>query len=156
MNFKSEKELEEFLLSKCKEALIETEQEVHRIIDGFLKEYYAEYDPVEYIRTYQFLNSLVMTDVKKVGNGYEAEVYFDINMINYPDKVHGKSGRLHKKEASDKEILENNLMGGYPHGWYEDAEGEGVWIKAMPVIDVSAINILEQRLKAQGIPIKKK
>ena len=154
MIVKNEAQLKKMLLQKCKVAVALAEEKIHRIIDRVLEEFYAEYDPVEYRRTYQFLNSLVTTGVKETINGYEAEIYFDLSKINYPDPAQGLSGKWHRKEATDKEIFDNNLTGANPHGWYP-VGGTPVWTNAFPIIDANAIDILKQELIAQGIPIKK-
>ena len=53
-------ELNAILLQKTKNAVIKAEETVYNIIHRFVKEYYAEYDPVMYVRTYQFYQSLYL------------------------------------------------------------------------------------------------
>ena len=43
MVFKNESQLKNFLLKKCKSAIYHTEEKVHRIIDGCLKQFYNEF-----------------------------------------------------------------------------------------------------------------
>lgn len=153
MVFKTSGELEKFLLGKCKIALTIAQEKVYEIIDNCLNRFYGEYTPAEYIRTKQLLYSLVLGDVKKVGNEFIAEVYFDASRIHYSDVAAGKSGQLHKKERSDEEIFENAMTGAYPHGWWEKAGGTGIWTESSKHFN-DMFNILKKELIAQGIPIR--
>lgn len=45
MVFKNEEQLKSFLLQKCKNALIKSQEQVYQIINRFVKEFYAEYNP---------------------------------------------------------------------------------------------------------------
>lgn len=53
---------------------------VKRTIEEFIKFYYQEYTPEFYSRTWEFLNSVVKTDVVKRGNSWCAEVYIDTSI----------------------------------------------------------------------------
>ena len=83
MVFKNEEQLKSYVLSKCEKAIAKTEQKVHRTIDATLNKFYSEFEPDEYIRTGQLLHSLVRSGIKATGSGFEAEVYFDVGMLNY-------------------------------------------------------------------------
>ena len=146
MNFKSEKELKKFLLEKCEKALILAEEDVYRIIDKFVRDYYGEYDPTMYNRTMQLFNSFVMTDLKWTGNGYKAYVYFDLDGIRYE----------FGSKPSGEEVMEAANRG--EHGVENVAYSGGtkIWDDPMEIISSNAINILAGRLMQQGIPIKKK
>ena len=50
--FKNEKELEDFILAKCKVAVAQAEERIYSVIDSFLKNFYS-WEPEEYKRTYQ-------------------------------------------------------------------------------------------------------
>lgn len=155
MIFKSEKQLKEFLLTKCKAAVVQTEEKVHRIIDDCLQQFYNEFQPDEYIRTEQLLHSLVKSDVKSTGNGFEAEVYFDVNSLNYQNGwIETMSGHGYANWDKDT-ILEVVMTGSYsglPHGGHED--GTAIWTESIKRLG-DIWNLLEQELRAQGIPIKK-
>lgn len=149
MVFKSEAQLKAFLLPKIKAAVADVELEVYKVIDSALKQYYAEFEPEEYIRTNQLLHSLVKTRVVKVGNGYQAEVYFDAGMLNYiTGPVPLKSGRTGWATWGAEEVL-NTAMNG-SHGGYID--GTAIWGTSLAILgDIKGK--LVQALKAQGIPI---
>lgn len=159
MVFKNQKELENFLLQKCKIAIIGTETKIHNIIDKCLKEFYAQFEPEEYIRTEQLLHSLVMSGVKKSGNGYEAEVYFDVDRLNYPKgETELQSGRKGYANWDKDTILDVVMTGSYsglPHGGY--AEGTAIWSVSQNTIEIlgGVYKMIEEELKAQGIPLKK-
>ena len=158
MVFKNEKELEKFLLQKCKADVAGTEQKVHNIIDKCLNQFYEQYEPEEYIRMYQLLHSLVKSDVKKVGNGYEAEVYFNIDGIHYQNGlVETKSGYGYANWDKDT-ILDVVMTGSYsglPHGGR--AGGTVIWTKSQDIIRTlgGVYKMLERELTAIGVPIIK-
>ena len=139
MVFKNEKQLEAFLLQKCKAAVVSVEEKVHRVIDDCLKQFYSEFDPDEYIRTSQLLHSLVRSGVKSVGNGFEAEVYFDVGALNYTTG-----------SWSSETVLNVAMKSEVPHGGY--AGGTAIWSVSMARLgDIMAL--LVQELRKQGIPI---
>lgn len=159
MVFKNEKQLEKFLLQKCKTAVAGTEQKVHNIIDKCLKQFYAQFDPDEYIRTEQLLHSLVKSEVKKVGNGYEAEVYFDKDALNYATGyMPTQSGRTGYATWDTDTILDVTMTGSYsglPHGGY--VKGTAIWTKSQATIATlgGVYEMLERELKLIGVPVKK-
>ena len=163
MTFKNEKELEKFLLNKCRVAVADTERKVHDIIDKCLKQFYAQFEPDEYIRTEQLLHSLVKSNVKKVKNGYEAEVYFEKENLNYQTgqieiQSTASTGRMGYAEWDKDTILDVVMTGSYsglPHGGY--AKGTAIWTKSMNTINTlgGVYKLLEKELLAIGVPIKK-
>ncbi len=54
--------------------------EVKKKIEEFIKYYYDEYSPEFYTRVWNFLNSVVKTEVYKKGNNWYAEVYIDTSI----------------------------------------------------------------------------
>ena len=90
MTFNTMDELENYILEKTRQAMIPIQEQVYTIVDRFLKQYYAEYDPIIYERTYQLYQSLVKTGIKKTANGYEAYVYFDVDKLDYAFKTFKK------------------------------------------------------------------
>lgn len=149
MTFDSLDALESYILSKCEEAVKKAQLEVYAIIDRFLMEYYAEFDPVMYERTYQLLHSLVKSDVKATGNGYVAEVYFDVSLLDYSMKmVNGVS--VPNKGWSEQATLESAAHGS--HGGY--IGGTAVWDSPLKIIDAKAIEILKKHLISVGIPLR--
>lgn len=140
MVFKNEAELRNYVLPKMKNAIVAVEQRVHRIIDRCLKQFYDEFTPDEYIRTDQLLHSLVRSGIKSTGNGFEAEVYFDVGLLNYTTG-----------SWDGETVLGVAMEGIFPHGGY--MAGTAIWHESKQILG-DILVILEKELKAQGIPIK--
>lgn len=149
MIFKNEAQLKSFILSKCGNAVANAEKKIHQIIDNCLNEYYGEFSPNEYIRTYQLLHSLVKSGVKSTGNGFEAEVYFDEGALSYQTGVVlTQHGTGYATWGAGK-VLDTAMHGS--HGGYES--GTAIWDKSKTIIG-DIYKLLKQELIAQGIPIK--
>ena len=155
MVFKNKKQLEDFLLAKCKGAVVQAEEKVHRIIDDCLKQFYGEFSPDEYIRTEQLLHSLVRSGVKTTANGFEAEVYFDVGSLNYQTghiaTQHGTGYATWDAETVLRVAMTGDY-GGLPHGGYEG--GTAIWTESLRRLG-DIFELLKQELIAQGISIKK-
>jgi hypothetical protein len=61
--------------------------------------------PEDYTRTYELIDSLTVTPVKKIGNKYEVSVYFDDSKIN-PYKVAGEWS-AHESVVTGADISQN-------------------------------------------------
>ena len=155
MVFKNEKDLERFLLKKCQAAIADAENKIYAEIKSTLVQFYSEFSPDEYIRTNQLLHSLVKSNIKKIGNSYEAEVYFDASLLNYQTGVIPTQHRTGYATWGSETVLEVAMTGSYgglPHGGY--AGGTAVWTVSQEKLG-DIWKLLEQNLRAQGIPIKK-
>lgn len=146
MVFKNEKQLKRFILSKCQSAIIKAQEKVYRIIDLHIRRFYDDYDPVMYERTYQLMNSLVKSNIRSTGDGYEAEVYFDLSSIGYD------TGR----QPSGEQVMGAAAYGGHGATELKVVYGGGadIWHTPKDILDMEAIGILVQELNAAGIPIK--
>ena len=147
MVFKNEKQLKEFLLAKCKNALIKSQEQVYQIIDRFVKEFYVDYSPEMYERTYQLYRSLVKSDITPTANGYEAYVYFDLDSLDY---VTGA-------RPSGEQVMEAASYGGHGAEGLRVVSGNSgvsIWNDPKEIINAEAINILKRMLISEGIPIK--
>ena len=140
MVIKNESQLKKVLLAKCKNALIKSQEQVYQIIDRFLKEFYAEFSPEMYERTYQLYRSLVKSDIIPTGNGYKAEVYFDLSSIDY---VTGS-------KPSGEQVMQAAEFG--RHGAMglavADFKGTSIWHEPLEILNAEAINILKKMLLA--------
>lgn len=156
MVFKNQKELESFLMKQSRQALLKAQEEVYKIIKRFLYQFYGEYRPDVYQRTFQLLESLVQTQIVSDGKGYKAEVYFDLSSLNYDTGWHptgeqvmdaakqGYHGAIGDIPNSDKQFKYVDIGG-----------GTRVWDDPKKVLDARAIDILVDMLRAEGIPVKK-
>ena len=159
MVFKNEKELERFILSKCRSALTKTQERVYRIIDKFLNDFYNDYDPSSYTRTEQLLHSLVKSEIIQSGKGYEAKVYFDLDGLSYAG---GNPSGEQVMEAASQGL--HGAIGDIPNSKYnskfqyiEGNTGVSVWDGAkgpVKILDAKVIEILKDMLIAEGILIK--
>ena len=145
MVFKNKKQLEAFLLQKCKPALERSQNQVYKIIDLYLNRFYADYDPVMYERTYKLLHSLVKSDVVSTGNGYKAEVYFDLDYL-YTTGA----------QPSGEDVMFEASHGGHGAKGLKvvNGGGEDAWFTPLEILDAEAIEILKNMLISEGIPIK--
>lgn len=146
MEFKNEKQLKNFLLGKCKNALIKSQEQVYQIINRFVKEFYAEFTPEQYERTRQLYQSLVKSDIVPTKNGYKAYVYFDLSSIDY---VTGS-------KPTGEQVMQAAEWG--RHGAMglavADFKGTSIWHEPIEILNAEAINILKRMLISEGIPIK--
>lgn len=141
MVFKNEAQLKNFLMAKCKTAVVSAEEKVHRVIDSCLQRFYDEWKPDQYKRTSQLLHSLVRSGIRSNGNGFEADVYFDADLLNYTTG------------SWDGETVLNVAMeNSVPHGGY--MSGTAIWNESQAMLG-DIWTLLEKELKAQGIPIKR-
>ena len=146
MVFKNEAELRNYVLPKMKNAIVKAQAQVYQIVDRFVKEFYAEYPPEVYERTYQLYRSLVKSNIIPTKNGYEAEVYFDLSSIDY---VTGS-------RPSGEQVMGAAEWG--RHGAMglavADFKGTSIWHEPLDILNAEAINILKKMLISEGIPIK--
>lgn len=160
MVFKNEEQLKDFILAKCRNALIKSQSQVYQIIDRFVKQFYAEFTPDMYQRTYQLFQSLVKSDIMKTKNGYEAYVYFDVDMLDHYTNTIKSKGKIYSYEGKHKwdeeKILNTAMTGQYPHGGLSSAGGQPIWNEALSVLNTEAIEVLKRMLISEGIPIGKR
>ena len=146
--FKTEAELKGFLMSQLKNVVVKMQEQVYQIIDRFIKEYYAEYTPVMYERTYQLYKSLVKSDIEKTANGYKAYVYVDLNSLDY------------NGHNADEKWVVQTAMEGYPkgsgdrvHGGYPTDKSTAIWLEATEILDKNAIDMFAKFLKQEGVKV---
>ena len=145
MVFHSMDELKQYILLRSGSALRQTVEQVYQIIDRFVKEFYAEYSPEMYERTYQLYRSLVKTDIQPTGNGWKAEVYFDYSSLVYT------SG----SRPSGLQVMNAAAHGGHgAEGLHIESGGIAIWDEPMIILQTQAIETLKRMLIANGIPVK--
>lgn len=145
MVFNSIESLEKHLLDKIESALYVTGELVYDKADEKLAEFYAEYDPDYYKRTNQLRdNTLSFRPVKRTYNGAEVEVGYTDTEVNY-------------KHGNTTLTISNSMMGAYPHGGYEFAGGEPIFVKLLDDLFKYgyADYAIERGLKSVGIHARK-
>lgn len=158
MNIKNNSQLRKVLMGKCATAIENAEVKVYGEFFDNVHQFYTEYEPDEYIRTYALYNSLDSTGVKRTGNQHgsyvKAKVYF-----NTPNYEHGMMTLQHTPEHgmygwsghSDEEVLDIVMTNSKPHGEY--AKGTAIWNKSMKNLGgkKGIENLIKQELKKQGL-----
>lgn len=152
--FSSTAEMKAYILNRSKTAVFNAREKVYHIINECLRVYYGEFEPEEYIRTMQLFYSLVRTDVKSTGNGWEAEVYFDASQLNYENgammlKHTPEHGRYGWATWGAEEVLDTAMHGS--HGGYVD--GTAIWDDSMGKLG-NIIALIKQKLIEAGIPVR--
>jgi len=149
MIFRSITEFESYVKSKMPGAVQMAREKCFQIIDRFVKEYYAEYSPVMYERTYQLYRSLVKSEVRATSNGYECEIYFDASNLDY--KIKTFNGVTYPNPRGDAGATLNSAAHG-KHGG--KASGTAIWDEPIAILSTEAVEILKSMLIASGIPIR--
>lgn len=168
MTFKTNDELKNYILKQSQFAIMQVQAKVFQVIQKFVKQYYTEFSPEVYERTYQLFQSLVKSDVKLTDNGWVAEVYFDLDKLDYQIKkltkwptqggymnpFNGKissSGWFPNPKGSAEKTMEAAAHGS--HGGKES--GTAIWDESLNILNRDAINMLKEALINNGIPVKK-
>jgi hypothetical protein len=153
MVFKNEKQLESFLLAKCKSAVAKTQdialQDVVRQAEAF----YGDYTPVcnGYDRTYQLksVDKFIQKSPIVSDKSYcEASVYLEEDNLSYTTG----------KNPSGEQVVNTAVQGLHGvsdgEGWKYVSGNTGVrlWDDQL---QSKAMDDLVQMLRVQGIPIKK-
>lgn len=149
MDFRSISDLENYLLSKCKEAVNLMQASAFQVIEGFIKQYYAEYEPVMYERTYQLFKSLVKSEIRPTANGWEADVYFDLERLDY--HVKKINGVLYDNKGWSEQKTLSSAAHGHHGGKYA---GTAIWDEPMIVLTKHQRSILKNALLNAGIPVR--
>lgn len=152
--FNSVAELEQYVIERMRPATAAVEEKVYKIIQDYLRIYYGEYVPVSSIRTYSLFNSLVKTEVRRAGNGWEADVYFDVSKLNHLDQYIGKDGRIVRKQWSEEQILSTALTSGTHGGSWTRTSGTAIWNESMADTLPNKRQWWMKELRAAGIPVK--
>lgn len=154
MVFKNEKQLESFLMKQSRQALMKAQDKVYSIIKQFVRQFYNEYDPIVYERTYQLLESLVQSRIVSDGKGYKAEIYFNIDGLKYSTgaKPSGEQVMEAAKQGAHGAMGRAN---GVDLKYIDSGAGIGVWNDPIMYLNSEAINILVDMLRAEGVPVKR-
>lgn len=149
MTFKTSSEIENYIKSKMLSSIKMMQERIYQIINRFVKEYYSEWSPDMYDRTYQLYRSLVKSEIKPTKNGYEAYVYFDIDALDYAMKhLNGKT--VSNTGYSEEKTLEAAAHGS--HGGFKS--GTAIWDEPIKLLTKNGYNMLKQMLVSNGIPVK--
>lgn len=141
---KNLKELNEILKNYIGAALILTQWDIREILEKKVEEYYDEYQPVLYERTWKLRNSLQCSNIKFEKKGVSCTVGWDNYYIAmrytggatgeqvlywFNDKSHG--GRVQGEHKFWDEAIEeiNEIYGGIPNLFKRNCKKAGIPIK---------------------------
>ena len=159
MVFKNEKELKRFLLKKSRLALLKAQDKVFEVVKKWIGLYYKDYTPELYDRTAQLFGSLIESRIIQDGNGYKAEVYFDLDKLSYA-KFAWQDGNAPTGEQVFEAATQGlhgaigDAGGGYKFRYVSGNEGISIWYDPIRELDATAIDTLKRMLISEGIPIK--
>ena len=145
--FRSSKELKDYIIGKSYQAMQRAEEYVYSLIDLYLQNFYKDYNPVKYRRTDQLLHSLVKSDIRKSGNGWEAYVYFDFTSLKY------ETG----KKPSGEQVISAAAKGEHGAEGLHTEQGKygiDVWNEPVEIINSEFIEKFKEYLIDAGIPVK--
>ncbi len=148
---RSMSDLTKILESRIQQALKMTQQEIFKVIQQHITDYYKEPVfrngtsalPMIYDRTYKLLNSLIKTDIVKNGNTIFCSVEIDPNYLNY--RYMGGMSGLNVMLSANEQF----------HGW--SIEGDmRVWDDALSELGLKPgiLYLMKSNLKKCGVPVK--
>lgn len=160
--FNNIKDLEKFVNSRLSLALKFTQQEIYKVIQENIKNYYEEkvfYDrisgsmsaiPNVYDRTYQFLNSLIKTDVFVRNGKVSCSVMIDIDSLDYLQDGEIVIDMINRGYHADKSLNDGTYetsrnIYAKSHFWDDSLEQLGGYD--------GILNIMKKNCKKVGIPI---
>lgn len=148
---RSMNDLNKILELKIKKALEMTQNEMFKVFQKHITDYYKEpvfrdgtsAIPMLYEREYKLLNSLIKTDIVKNGNTLSCTVEIDPDYLNY--KYIGGATGLDVMLSANEQF----------HGW--SIEGDiRIWNDALAELGLKPgiLYLLKSNLKKCGVPVK--
>ena len=140
------KVLEKYIVAATKSA----RNNLYKTIQSYIVEYYKDYTPSAYERTWKFLNSLIKTDVRINGNEIECYVRLDEAYLNYKYPQYDS----YRKAASGKDVA-TWANRGLHGGWIEGNKGVEFWDDALSEygLNYGFMHDLKTYLKKAGFKI---
>lgn len=155
---KNQEQLRKVLQSYVASALEKTQEEIYDVIQKSINEYYREYTPSFYQRTYKFLNSLVKPKVEIKGNSIECEVKIDEEYLRYH---YPGSNFANDYPATGQDVVSwanRDVPGAGNHGYTVD-EGRdiGFWDEGIQTLggEIGIIRMLVYNLEKRGLKVVK-
>ena len=150
---RNEKDLDIFINRISIEYLNNFQRKVHDIIYEYINMYYEEYDSVEYNRTFQFLNSIVKSDIAKNGNIFECYVYIDVDNLSYINNTGSEVvDMINRGFHADTSM---NTKDGYNTSYDIESEvSKNFWQNSMIKTNEILANTLIQCFKSHGIDVR--
>lgn len=145
MAFKSIDEIKTAILDRAKIAMENAQEEVYVIMQNVLKQFYAEFTPEMYDRTYQLLSSCVKGSIRNEGNKIVTEVYFDSGLLHYTTG----------EQPTGKEVMWAAALGEHgAWGMHMISGDTEIFPDSVEAIKRYIFPILKSELQKAGIPVK--
>lgn len=141
---KSMNDLTKIIESRAQQALKMTQQEIFEVIQEHITEYYHEFTPAMYHRTWTFLNSLIKTDIMKSGNTLSCTVEIDKNYLSY-------------RYEGDVTGLEVSMLANeHSHGGVYNDDFGCFWDDSMQDLGMEPgiLTIMKRNLRKCGVPVQ--
>lgn len=163
MSINNMKDLEKFMQGRLSLALKFTQQEIYKVIQENIKNYYEEkvfYDrtsgsmsaiPNVYNRTYQFLNSLIKTDVIIRNGKVSCSVMIDTDSLDYLQDGDIVVDMINRGYHADKSL--NDGFYETPRNIYAKSKFWDDSLEQLGGYD-GILQIMKKNCKKVGIPIK--
>lgn len=141
---KSISDLTRIIELRVQKALEMTQKEIFEVVQEHLTDYYHEFTPVMYHRTWTFLNSLIKTDIIKSGNTLSCTVEIDRDYLSYR-----YDGNVTGLEVS-------NLANEHSHGGIYDDDFGCFWDDSMQDLGMEPgiLAIMKRNLKKCRVPVQ--
>lgn len=170
ITFRSLDEAKAYILGKMRTAVGLVEERVYIIINRFVKQYYAEWSPSVYERTYQLYSALKKSGVYGAGNGFGADVFLDEGSLDYGVKnLHGNpvtggyrhpfirhgwvvspTGQFTHPTGNAGMVLEAAAHGS--HGGYKP--GVAIWDEPVAILQSQYMSLFKKAFHDAGLPVK--
>lgn len=134
-------ELKYYVENQLQLAVENTVEKLNEIVEKFMIEFYADYEPNTYDRTYQ-LRDCIRCEISL--DGLSGVVYLDYGTLEY----------LTGFQPSGWQVVDASSRGEHGATGLHIENGSGVKTWDQPYLDNKAKEILISRIKAAGIPIR--
>lgn len=141
---RSMSDLTKVIESRIQQALKITQQEIFEVIQQHIVDYYHVFTPHMYQRTWEFLNSLIKTDVIKTNGTISCTVGIDRNYLTY--RYSGGATGLEVATYANQ----------HSHGGIYDDDFGQFWDDAMAELGLEPgiKYLMKKNLKKCGVPVK--
>lgn len=163
---RNSKDLDGILKRIAYNMLETTRNKIYDAIKLSINQYYSEYHPGRYDRSYKFLKSLVKTDIVRRGNELVCEVKIDEDYLDYiypnpnnftpdsyPQDTDGRDATgFDVVSWANRQFPNDNEPGGN-HGYtVNEGRPDGFWDGTMEELG-DIITLMKQNIEKQGVKI---
>jgi hypothetical protein len=141
---RSTSDLMKILESQIQQSLKMTQQEIFEVIRQHITDYYHEYNPRMYQRTWEFLDSLIKTNIVNTNGTISCTVEIDKDYLSY----------RYKGGAIGLEVV--TYANRHSHGGVYDDDFGQFWDDAMAELGLEPgiKYLMKKNLKKCGVPVK--